>query len=137
MNDDLDLNDDPVPPPPLPSEHLPPELPKLKGGFTKEGRLYIERAGLPKSADCRFCTSVTEVRIPNDGSLNRDESAKIYRQGFGCTDHCGHLGEPVYQTVGPFQGLTMLQLCQGTTLFFIEFKDNRPKLGKPMVMKNG
>lgn len=122
--------------PEMPPEMHPPRFADLKGGFLEDGRLFIIRGGGTKVMDCRFCTTHVHVAIAdNSGAINADEAAKMHRTGYSCSDHCGHMGEPMYQELGPFQGKYLLPLCNGTMLTFIEFKDNR-KSALPM-MKNG
>ena len=100
------------------------------GGFLKDGRLFIKRKGQSKTCDCRFMTTLTTVNIAQyDNAASPEEISKVFRQGFGCTDHCGHVSEP--RTVIRNQGshdsaqVTEIRICHGTVLHFKHFEDKR------------
>ena len=94
----------------------------MKGGILKDGRLYIDRAGHPKPCDCRFAIAVTHVKVEGKNvALEPHEAARVYRQGYGCSDHCAHMQEPRKLNNGQVE----VKLCHGTFLIFDEFKDQR------------
>ena len=70
----------------------------MKGGILKDGRLFINRGGIEKPVDCRFCTSVTHVHLKDtSGSVVPNDIDETFRRGFSSSDHCPHLSEPEEQ----------------------------------------
>jgi len=90
----------------------------MKGKIDEKGLLLIERAGIMIPTSCRFAVYSTDpMNCPVENGIR-------FNVFSGCGEDCPLFGEPIIR-LRDNTNVTELSICQGKTLEFERFVDER------------